>query len=184
VLSQAVSMSLRRQNGVDVQEIQPSLCPEWNILLKNSPAYSVFHTAEWADVLAKTYSYRPLYLVQEEGKRFMTLLPLMEVDSLITGRRAVSLPFTDACPVIVSDGVSMQQLFEILQDLGERRKWNYVELRPVEGFAPEGMESGQYFVHRADLKKRDLFSSLKENTRRNIRKSIKNGVNGCTGEFY
>jgi CelD/BcsL family acetyltransferase involved in cellulose biosynthesis len=157
--------------------IQPSHHPEWNTSLERSRSYSVFHTAQWANVLEKTYSYQPNYLIEERDGAFTTLVPLMEIDSFITGRRAVSLPFTDACPLLVSESTSIQQLFTCIKEMGKDRKWKYVELRPDTEIDLPGVSHATCFGHRADITKKNLFSSFQENTRRNIRKSEKNGVN-------
>lgn len=41
----------------------------------------------------RSYGYLPLYFLKEKG-RLSAVIPMMEVVSILTGRRAVSLPFT------------------------------------------------------------------------------------------
>ena len=40
------------------------------------------------------------------------LLPLMEVDSWLTGRRGISLPFTDECEPLYPDAESFKNLLQ------------------------------------------------------------------------
>jgi hypothetical protein len=90
---------------------------------------TAFHTAEWAQVLHETYGHRPLYLAIGEPGRISALLPLMEVASPFTGRRGVSLPFTDSCSVLeVSPGVA-GPLYQRALELGKERGWRYLECR-------------------------------------------------------
>src|SRR5437588_684822 len=80
------------------QELNPLERPGWDELILSHREASFFHTAGWASVLQDTYGHTPHYFGVLEGERLSALLPLMEVNSLWTGRRGVSLPFTDECP--------------------------------------------------------------------------------------
>ena len=42
----------------------------------------------------KTYGYKAQYFVIKSGDKFLAVIPLMIVDSMLTGKRAVSLPFS------------------------------------------------------------------------------------------
>ena len=77
--------------------LNPLDCDGWNDLVISSGSRSFFHSSEWARVLVETYKYKPLYFALVQDDRLRLLIPFMEVSSLITGRRGVSLPFTDFC---------------------------------------------------------------------------------------
>lgn len=53
----------------------------------------------------------------------------MEVKSFLTGNRGVSLPFTDLCPLIISNENSFKLMFDAAMDLGRKNKWKTVEFR-------------------------------------------------------
>jgi len=61
-------------------------------------------------VLRETYGHVPLYAARFAGGQLEGLLPLMEVSSPFTGRRGVSLPFTDFC-LSVKDGGAWRRGF-------------------------------------------------------------------------
>ena len=77
--------------------------PHWNESLRSLPGHTFFHTSSWADVLHRSYGYKPVYFTIWEGDILSALLPCMDIDSVLTGKRGVSLPFTDSCEPIVSN---------------------------------------------------------------------------------
>ena len=91
--------------------IDPRTYSSWDDILLRTPGSSFFQTSAWARVLAESYGYTPLYFTVIEDGQFEALVPLMEVNSILTGKRGVSLPFTDFCDPIVSEGVEFVDLF-------------------------------------------------------------------------
>src|SRR5262245_12716535 len=83
--------------NVEYRVVDPVLDPHWDSMVQEHPRCTIFHTSNWARVLCKTYSHRPVYLTFSDGKRIKAIVPLMEVSSPITGRRGVGLPFADFC---------------------------------------------------------------------------------------
>jgi CelD/BcsL family acetyltransferase involved in cellulose biosynthesis len=98
---------------------------------------SIFHHSAWMNLIADCYGYHPFVVALCGEKGEITAgLPLMKVSSLLTGRRWVSLPFTDHCEPLSHDNVPPQALFEYLSELQTTYKVPRVELRaaiPYEG---------------------------------------------------
>jgi len=132
----------------------------------------------WAEVLKKSYGYRPLYFVAFGDKGICALLPVMEVKSILTGRRGVSLPFTDYCEPIISEGVSFEEVFNFVTTEGKKRDWNYIELRYCRNPSPLSFPSSTYLSHTLPLRKGDdsVFKGLRDSTKRNIKKAMGEGV--------
>ena len=66
--------------------------------------FTVFHSSAWMRVLSKTYGHKALVLTWCRNGEVAAALPLLEVASPLTGRRGVSLPFTDFCkPLFFSE---------------------------------------------------------------------------------
>ena len=78
-----------------IQIINPLNIPNWDDLISCHPSATPFHSSGWARVLRDTYAFTPYYACVFNGETLSTCLPLMEVNSFLTGRRGVSLPFTD-----------------------------------------------------------------------------------------
>ena len=62
-------------------------------------------------------------------ERIQGLLPIMEVDSWLTGRRGISLPFTDECEPLCTHPAACPGLFEEVMRHAEARDWKYMECR-------------------------------------------------------
>jgi Acetyltransferase (GNAT) domain len=163
---------------MDLRIVNPGSVPDWDGLLRRGNDHEFFHTSAWARVLESTYGFRPIYHVRIEGDRAVFVLPLMEVRSWMTGRRGVSLPFTDHCPPHDPGRAGWPGLVERLREYGRQNGWRYVEWRDGRSFE-EGIPTWESFwTHEIDLRRPEqaVFASLSENNRRNIRKGQKEGV--------
>jgi hypothetical protein len=164
--------------GPGLEIVDPLRYPGWDELLLEQPSYSFFHSTAWARVLCETYRYRPLYFMDIERGALSIMVPLMEVSSMLTGRRGVSLPFTDYCDPMFGGPDRQQQVMDALLRFGREAGWNSMELRPGNGFTPGSPSSSSYSVHTLDLTpgSEQLFKQFRETTRRNIKKAIREGV--------
>jgi CelD/BcsL family acetyltransferase involved in cellulose biosynthesis len=90
----------------------------------------VFHHPRWARLLSDCYGYRAL-VCAIEGKdgELVAGVPLVDVRSRLTGRRAVGLAFTDFCPPLTAPGTATGDLVGALDDLRRREGWPRVEVR-------------------------------------------------------
>jgi hypothetical protein len=160
------------------QPVNPLQHPNWNALVTRSPGFSFFHGAAWAKVLVETYGYAPNYFIAEATNGFRSLLPLMEVDSWLTGRRGIALPFTDDCEPLCPDGGSFKKLFQNAIEFGKTRGWKYLECRGGRKFFEGVPASLSFYGHSLDLVsgEEQLFGRLESSARRAIRKAEKDGV--------
>src|SRR3990172_10530414 len=109
--------------------MKPEQYGNWNDQILSIPGHTFFHTSNWAAVLEETYGYTPLYLGQYNRNDFTALLPLMEITSVLTGKRGVSLPFTDYCEPIGSGALQFPDMFNAAIAVGKKQNWKYLELR-------------------------------------------------------
>lgn len=162
------------------------------------PDATAFHQRGWIQALATTYGYRPLVLTTAQvGEPLVDGLVLCEVSSRLTGRRMVSLPFTDHIAPLFSERYGAQPCLDWLRSECELRGWKYVELRPP---GPLGDESrtftagAAYCRHELDLRADipSLFRALhKDCIQRKIRRAEREELSCETGrsksllnEFY
>lgn len=145
----------------------------WNNLLLQTTGYSFFHTANWADVLIRSYKYSPMYIVGKTKDSLQNMLPILEVASPLTGRRGVCLPFTDHCPPLAENKDQFQNLIDRALTLGQERKWNYLEIRGGETYLEAQQPSQTFWGHELDLSRGEsaLYAGLRDSTRRNIKKA-------------
>lgn len=158
--------------------LDPTLDPQWDEIVASFPDANIFHTSSWAQTLKTSYRYQPLYAVFSKNGEPVCLVPLMEVNSILTGKRGVSLPFTDWCPIITSKSVSQSDVIDELLDFGRSREWKTLELRDSEQPIIDDHDSLTYLVHELDLEpgEKNLFNRFRDSTKRNIRKAVKLGV--------
>lgn len=173
--------------------VNPLTDPQWDEQIQSTAGHSFFHSSLWADVLSRSYRYKPVYFVLTDGGRLRGLLPLMEVRSLLTGCRGVSLAFTDFCEPLIDTQEIFTLLFDHIINYGRSAGWKYIELRGGEQFLSVVQESAVYVGHTLDTAKseQELQAGLRDSTRRNIRKAENEGVETeiCTSmaavaEFY
>lgn len=83
----------------------------WLDYISRHPQASPFHHPAWLTVLSECYGYQPFVLVTHDEDGMITGgIPVMEIRSIVTGKRWVSLPFTDYCPPLCDDAASLERL--------------------------------------------------------------------------
>jgi hypothetical protein len=152
---------------------------EWDRECRAHPGATVFHSAAWARVLVAIYRHQPLYLRFRLENGSAALLPLMEVNSLVTGRRGVCLPFSDCCAPLLPEGITLDSLQAPLQFLARERRWKYLELRGDAFSAPPATPLPPSFHgHELDLRSGQefLWNGLEGSVRRALRKAKGHGL--------
>jgi len=171
--------STSRVRGEAAQPLNPLEDAQWDArLAAEGREETFFQRTAWARVLKETYAYTPAYFATLVGEQIHSLLPVMEVDSRLTGRRGVSLPFTDYCQPLASDSPAFQELFDQAVGYGRDRRWKYLELRGGQQFLPSAPPSQRFYVHELALAEDEkrMFATLAPAVRRAIRKAEKQGV--------
>ena len=164
--------------NVELETINPIDYPEWDDFLISNQDYSVFHSSGWARVISDSYHYNPLYITLVDREKLLALVPIMEINSVITGRRGVSLPFTDYCEPFISEESYFTDAFSYITNLGERSRWRYIELRGGQRFFKDIPSFSYYYNHTLRLTEDvdQLFSAFRGSTKRNIKKATREGV--------
>jgi hypothetical protein len=171
---------------MDVCQVDPIQDPRWQDLLARDPRASVFHSVNWLEALRLTYGYEPLaFTTACSGSAVKNGAVFCLVRSWITGRRLVSLPFSDHCEPLFDSPEELAFLLEYLRLRLHSEKWKYVEVRPVSdvfGEATKGVgfrSSRRYLLHRIDLlpEADQLFQSFdKDSIQRRIRRAERSGL--------
>jgi hypothetical protein len=166
-----------------VFRLQPLTDPRWEKFLQAHPRASVFHTAQWLDALRRTYGYEPIAITTsppETDLRNAAVFSL--VDSWLTGRRMVSLPFSDHCDLLVEESSDLAAVASYLKDQLGQQRLRYVELRqtrPCYEATPAIHSTITYCLHHIDLTPGidRLFSNLhKDCIQRKIRRAHREGL--------
>jgi Acetyltransferase (GNAT) domain len=160
------------------QPVNPANFAGWDALVAAHPRHSFFHGAAWAATLQGTYGFEPVYFTACAANGNTSILPLMEVDSWLTGRRGIGLPYTDECEPLAADAPSMRDLIEAAMAFGRMRRWKSVEWRGGRELFPEAPASKVFYGHKVLLEPDEdrMFARLESSVRRAIRKAEKSGV--------
>lgn len=159
-----------------IQIINPIYHPGWDKLLLTHTQTTFFHTAAWAKVLERSYRYTPYYFTIIADRQLSGLIPMMEIKSIFTDKRGVSLPFTDECRPITRDAGQLRALQRQIIDYGRSAGWKHIELR---GGGRELKPAHTAFLaHKLMLgdSPRKVFSTFRDSTQRNIKKARRHNI--------
>ena len=157
--------------------------PDLSSFVRQRSDGSFYYKEAWLDLITHLYGYSliPLTCTNAAGQ-ITGYLPLCLMQSPLTGRRLVSLPFSDLCPLLAEDDASTTDLINQALCLAQQEKARYLELRT--GF-------NEALTRRSDLVEANLYvqwllplaadpdviwSKLRKPVQHQVKKSQKLGV--------
>lgn len=168
-------MSDPEKNAPDAaRRFNPLAEKDWDATLTARPDFSFFHGTAWLQALADSYGFAPHFFSLGNA-----LLPVMECDSWLTGRKGIALPFTDECVPLGAGKDSLAKLFAAAAAFGRSRGWKSIELRGGRDlFGDEVPASVAFYGHTLDLAigGDSLFEKMDGSARQAVRKAEKDGV--------
>ena len=167
----------------EVYQIEPLTDSRWGEFVNRHPRSSIFHTVPWLEALRRTYAYEPIvYTTTPPGIALRDGLVFCRVASWLTGRRLVSLPFSDHCEPLIDDAADPNVLLSAVERMLGQEKLRYIEIRPKRVLELETSLSASnctYCLHELDLS-HDLDSIFrhchKDSTQRKIRRAEREGL--------
>jgi hypothetical protein len=176
---------------VGVYILDPVTDPRWDDLVRQHRRASVFHTRGWLSALHATYGYRPVaFTTSAPGQPLENGMLFCDVQSWITGRRLVSLPFADHCDPLVNSPAERAEIFAHVRERVSRDRCKYIEIRPLateeaEGGAVSGLRPSERFcLHMLSLDppSEALFRGLhKDCIQRKVRRAEREELRSETG---
>lgn len=156
---------------------------DWRTYARAKGASAFACQPAWLDLLRQVYGYEtvPLTVAGADGT-IRGLLPLCRLRSPLTGRRLVSVPFSDSAPLLADDDRAAAELVDQAIELARTEGAKYLELRTG---------SHEQLAARDDLTASDLYvrwlvplaggagaawDALHSPVRRQIKKAGKAGV--------
>jgi hypothetical protein len=190
---------LTNSSSLALHRFFPLEDPRWNEYLQEHPHASVFHTTEWLGALRHTYRYQPIgYSSSQPGNALQNVLVFCLVDSWITGRRLVSLPFSDHCAPLLQSPADLAAFVPPLDEILRLESLRYIELRTVQqnsdtihepSFGLSSQLSHSYCLHKIDLGPSldELFKNCQQDSiQRKILRAQREGLSyeeGRSGDF-
>ena len=177
--------------------IDPLRDGRWPALVERHPASSVFHGREWLHALHSAYGYEPVVYTNCGPSAALTSgIVFCKVKSWISGRRLVSLPFSDHCDPLVGSSAEFDDLLRPVREIVDGREWKYCEVRPLRfepGVSTMLGECKRYLWHAIDLRPglEAIFKNFHNSVQRKIRRAerealtYEEGVSEqLLGQFY
>lgn len=137
-------------------DIDPAVDSRWNAIVRTTETATIFHTAGWLEVIKRTYGWgcRVLAVVDDRGV-VTGGVPYCITDSAISGRRIVSVPFSDHCPPVCETNSELSVLLRGLRQVAYVGGADSVQLRGLASgdlARREGWRLGERFLsHTVDL---------------------------------
>jgi hypothetical protein len=158
--------------------LNPLLDATWDTAVRNHPDATIFHSAAWARVLVDTYGHRPCYLQISLHGNLLALIPMMEVQTMLTKSRGICLPFSDYCAPLAFSSCGHELVPQKLKQIARERRWNYFELRSHLMLSDKVPAAESYYGHLLDLTigSEALISNYSSSVQRAVRKAQRSGL--------
>jgi Acetyltransferase (GNAT) domain len=148
----------QRLSRLSCFQLDPTTDVRWAEFVKRQPNASVFHSVGWLQALRHAYGYETLaYTTSTPTQELQNGLVFCRIQSRITGRRLVSLPFADHCDLLYDSAEDLVNLIRFSESVLHDHNLRYVEIRPTNGdFGVIGnpgsfQETSKYFLHTLSL---------------------------------
>jgi CelD/BcsL family acetyltransferase involved in cellulose biosynthesis len=126
-----MTRALPSENVLTTQSIDPRNDSRWGEFVANSRRASVFHSTAWIETLHRTYGYKPIAITTSAAgdTKLENALLFCRIDSWLTGRRLVSLPFSDHCDPLVENPLEWSALVAAAERMLQEQRLGYLEVR-------------------------------------------------------
>ncbi len=166
-----------------VRLIDPAADKRWDSFVQRQPHGCLYHQSRWAELIRTTYGFETRYLALESANVILAAVPLFLVRSWFTGKRLVSLPFSDYCNPLVRSSDDFALLLRQAQQVASDSGAKQVELRYIGSDAPPAsgfvLQNRSHVNHILDLSEPlEIVKAKfhKNQVLRNLRKAQKEGV--------
>jgi len=137
---------------VSVHIVEPWRDARWDAYVASHPRATVYHTSVWIRIVSEIGRYPCLCLLHESGGRVTGVLPLVSVESFLTGRRITTLPFSDLCFALADDAATVDALLAEARVLRARHRGAFHEMRGAPAlrdgeYLPAGLSPSGHFLN-------------------------------------
>ena len=160
--------------------IDPIADPEWLVFVESSPDAEVFHHPRWLALLRDQYGYRVEACCLANGNGIEAGIPVARIESRLTGKRLVSLPFSDVCSPALASGAgpdALDALGGALAGEARRAELGLTVHAPLPG-APEAIVQPRFVRHLLSLgpDAAEIEASYAKQIERGVKKAEREGL--------
>lgn len=165
------------------QQNQPVLIepsdPRWMDFVCSRSEANIFHHPAWTQVMHDCYGYAgSILVILDEHGQIRAGMPFMEVNSVLTGNRWVSLPFSDYCCPLYEDQAALDDLTCQLVGIFQSRNLKKIEIRWKLPERSEIQQVSEFVLHTIplDLDPAQVSKRFKRTHLQNIHTAEERGV--------
>ena len=178
-------------SNMAIKIINPIEDDRWDSFIFSQEQSTIYHHSAWKKVLEKTYRHiHPLYFINENSNNELeAAIPTCLVNSIMTGKRLVSLPFSTRCNPLGKNENQLRETILAVNSETKRLNAQYVEFR-MSGhqllFDKIAVGScSHYLTHilSLDRTKEDIFNSFHRSMiKQKVRKADRFGLKLIAGK--
>ncbi len=160
--------------------IDPIADPDWLAFVESSPGAEVFHHPRWLALLRDQYGYGIEACCLANGNGIEAGIPVARIESRLTGKRLVSLPFSDVCSPALAAGASpgaLDALGRALAEEARRAELGLTVHAPLPGTS-EAIVQPRFVRHLLSLGSdaAEIEASYAKQIKRGIKKAEREGL--------
>lgn len=168
----------RNQIENQITFISP-LDERWISYIDRKSEATIFHHPAWINLIAGSYNYRPFVVVILDSQGNIDAgIPFVEIKSPLTGKRWVSLSFSDHCAPLFETQSAINSLIQgiskmYLDDLAPNIEMRWDIAQPEEKWSTS---SYAFHVVKLEADHKKVFRNFRKMHQRNVKSAIKKGV--------
>jgi len=102
---------------------------EWNRYAESNPAASLYHRAEWKNLIHDVFGHECYYFYATHNEEMVGILPLVRLNSRLFGDFIVSMPYFNSGGAIANNLLIEQQLMQAANEHAEKIGSHHIEYR-------------------------------------------------------
>lgn len=177
---------------MEVKPLEPAGEQEYQEFVLSSPGGNYCHDIAWKHVIQDTYGKEPAYFITREGGRITGAAPAFWLESMLFGRRLVSMPYLDYGGILGATPAAEGELLEALK-LAAASRHAALEVRqetPLGALEAPANHKVKMRLKLAGRSEEGYWKELDAKVRNQVRKAEKSGITVRAGgeellaEFY
>jgi hypothetical protein len=162
---------------VPVLVVEPWSDARWDAYVASHPRATVYHTSAWVRIVCEIGRYPALCLLHERDGRTTGVMPVVAIDSRLTGKRISTLAFSDACFALADDAEAARALVDEARAMRTRRGAAFYDALAARGtdVAPEAFARSAHFSNYVISLAGDAEAVRKTFSRTAVRQTISKG---------
>ena len=137
--------------AVSVEPLAPADHRLWDRFVSDAPDGTFFHTTAWRDAVVRAFGHQAFYLVARRDDRWVGVLPLICVRSLLAGTMLVSVPYAVYGGVVSPDQEAAVALLEAARAEARRLGARCIDFRSVRAAFGDVPRVDRYVTFRREL---------------------------------